>query len=399
MATDALPIYLDNAATTAVAPEVLGAMLPYFDKDFANASNRAHAPGRAARRAVEDAAQQLAALLHVDPAELTWTSGSTEAINLGIKGAARRHRRRGRHILTCATEHSAVLETCRALAAEGFELSVLPVDRDGRVDPGELTAELREDTTVCAVMSVNNETGVLHDLRAIAQHCAANGTLLFCDATQSVGKHDFRPDDLGIDMVAASAHKFHGPKGIGALWTRSRPTPVRLTAQTHGGSQQGGLRPGTLNVPAIVGMGAAAAWAAQRLDTAGRAAAERQRELESRLRAEIPAAYVHGAATSRSAYITSVCVPHVSAEQLLGRIGDRLALSTGSACADGDLDPSHVLLAMGVDERSAKSTVRISQGLLTTDAEIDGAVRLLAMEVAELRSESPAWELYLDGVL
>ncbi len=373
-------------------------MLPYFREVPGNAASRSHAFGWEAGQAVATARERLAGLLHVEADELTFTSGATEAINLALKGVAYRYIGKGRHLVTIETEHPAVLDTCGYLETQGFEVSYLGVDESGLVDPDALRASLRPDTTLCAVMWANNETGVIQDMSAIGTICREAGTLLFSDATQAAGKISVDPRAVGVSVLACSGHKFYGPKGVGALWVSGRAPRVRLTEQQHGGGHEGGHRSGTLNVPGIVGMGAAAVLAQAEMKAVG----ERLRGWRDRLEAvlaSVPAVRINGAAAPRLPHISNLTLRFTEAEALLSTFQRRLALSTGSACASADLEPSHVLLAMGLDREDAKASVRLSLGRETTVEHLELASELLVRGVEKLRAESPIWELFLDGAL
>ena len=392
-------VYLDHAATTPVAPTVLEAMLPYFSQVHGNASSRSHAYGWAAAQAVDGARVQLAELLDVHPGELTFTSGSTEAINLALKGIAHRYRRRGRHIVTAATEHRAVLDSCAHLAAAGYEVTCLRPDAAGRIDPAAVATSLRDDTVLVALMWANNETGVLLDVAAVGEACAARDVLFFSDATQAVGKLEVHPREVGVHALALSAHKFYGPKGVGALWVSAAEPRVAVAEQQHGGGHEGGIRSGTLNVPGIVGLGAAAALAADEMHTSQRRLTRLRDRLEARLLRQLDAVLINGGGAPRLGHLSNFSPRFTEAEALLSSFQRQLALSTGSACSSADLEPSHVLLAMGLDPRDAKAAVRVSLGRDTTAEHVELAARLIVGGVRRLREASPTWELHLDGVL
>lgn len=392
-------IYLDHAATTPVAEEVLAAMLPYFRERPGNAHSRSHAAGWTAAQAVDAARGRLAGLLRCGPEELTFTSGSTEAIYLAILGVARRYASRGRHVVTTATEHSAVLAACALLEAEGYGVTYVAPDPRGLVAPEAIAAAIGGETTLCAVLWGNNETGVLQDVAAIGEACRARDVLLFADATQVVGKLPCHPREVGVDLLALSAHKFYGPKGVGALYASAADPRVALAPLVTGGGQEAGLRGGTLNVPGIVGLGAAAALAQAEMDAEARRLGFLRDGLEARLAAALPQVIVNGAAAARLPHISNVSFRFTEAEALLSRLHRRLAVSTGSACSSADLEPSHVLTAMGLDREDARAAVRVSLGRDTTPAEVDTAVRLLTQTVPALRAESPLWELHEAGVL
>ena len=374
-------IYLDNASTTRVDDAVLQAMLPYLQDKYGNASSTTHAFGWVADEAVRLAAERIAASWQVDPAELVFTSGATESINLALKGVYHRYGTKGRHIITQQTEHKAVLDTCAHLEKLGAEITYLAVDNNGRIDTGQLARAIRADTILVSIMAVNNETGVIQPVREIADICRAGKTLYFCDATQAPGKIKFMPAADGISMVACSAHKLHGPKGIGILWISSQRPAARLQPLIDGGSQQNGLRAGTLNVPAIVGMGKAF-----ELAQTGELTADMRDLLEQLLRAELPELSIQGATSERAPHISNIVFPGIDASRLISAVQPEMAISTGSACTSGDHDPSHVLMAMGLPEREARAVIRLSVSKYTTVDEIRKVVSVLADKYRTLRS-------------
>lgn len=365
------PIYLDYNATTPVDPRVLERMLPYFREQFGNASSKGHAFGWAAEEAVDQAREAVAALLGADPAEIVFTSGATEAINTALKGVVEAYAAKGRHLVTVQTEHSAVLDTCRTLERQGCSVTYLPVGPDGRVDLDTLAAALTDETILVAVMWANNETGVLQPIPQIAALVRERGILFMTDATQAVGKVPVRVDHA--DLLACSAHKFYGPKGVGALYVRRRNPRVRLVPLLNGGGQERALRGGTLNVPGIVGMGAAAEVArAEQPAEAARLGILRDR-LETRLTEAVPALRVNTGAAPRLPQTSSLTFPGLRAANLMAELRD-LALSAGSACSSGSGRPSHVLKAMGLSDAEALATLRFSLGRFTTDEDVDAAV-------------------------
>ncbi len=377
------PIYLDYNATTPVDPRVLERMLPYFTERFGNPASKGHTYGLEAEAAVEVAREQVAALLNAEPESLIFTSGATEALNLAIKGVAEASRHRGQHIVTVQTEHAAVLEACRALARRGWEVTYLPVDAQGRLDPDALEAALTPRTVLAAIMWANNETGVLHPIAEIARRTQAHGVPLLVDATQAVGKIPVTVE--GIDLLACSAHKFYGPKGVGVLYARRRP-PLRLVPLLDGGGHEQGLRSGTLNVPAIVGMGAAAELAAREMPGEGARLQALRDRLEQELQRVLPDVRINGAQAPRLPQTSSVTIPGVRADRLLTTVRT-LALSAGSACGSGRGKPSHVLRAMGLSEADARCTIRISLGRFTTDEEINTAIERLISTIRQLRRQ------------
>lgn len=389
-------IYLDYSATTPVDARVVEAMLPWLTQNFGNPASTSHAWGWDARDAVELARGQVAGLIHADAREIVWTSGATEANNLALKGVAQACQKRGRHFVTVATEHKAVLDTCHALERQGFEVTILPVDEGGLVDPQRLREALRPDTVLASVMLVNNEIGVIQDVAALAAVCHERGVLFHTDAAQATGKLPIDVRALGVDLMSLSAHKTYGPKGIGALYVRREPR-VPLAAQMHGGGHERGLRSGTLPTHQIVGMGAAYALAQSVLDEeVGRIGVLRDR-LWDGLR-DLPDIWLNGDPHRRIAHNLNFSVAHVGGEALLMSM-PQLAVSSGSACTSASLEPSHVLRALGRDDALAHSALRVTLGRYTTQAEVDCAVDVLRTQITRLRELSPLWEMRQQGVL
>ncbi len=391
-----IPIYMDNHATTPVDPRVLDAMLPYFGEVFGNAASKSHSFGWRAEEAVEAAREQVARLIGATAREIVWTSGATESNNLAIKGAAQFHRAKGRHLVTCATEHKAVLDSMHALEREGFEVTVLGVGRDGRLDPEAVRAALRPDTVLVSVMHANNETGVVHPIEEIGAITRAAGVLLHTDAVQSAGKIPFDVEAANVDLASLSAHKFYGPKGVGALYVRRRPR-ARLQPQMDGGGHERGLRSGTLNVPGIVGMGRAAELAlAERDAEAPRVLALRER-LRAGLEAGLDLVTVNGSLAHRLPGNLNVSFAYVEGEAMMMAIKD-VAVSSGSACTSASLEPSYVLRAMGVSDDLAHSSIRFGLGRFNTAEEVDHVVGLVIAKVGKLREMSPLYEMVKEGV-
>jgi cysteine desulfurase len=392
-----IPVYLDYHATTPVDPRVLEAMLPYFAQDYGNAASKSHVFGWKAEEAVEAARAEVAALVGASPKEIVWTSGATESDNLAIKGAAQFYgEARGRHLVTVKTEHKAVLDSMHALERQGFEITFLDVEKDGRLDPERLRAALRKDTLLVSVMHANNETGVVHPIEEIGRVTRAAGVLLHCDAVQSAGKIPFDVERANVDLASLSAHKMYGPKGVGALYVRRKPR-VRLVAQMDGGGHERGFRSGTLNVPGIVGFGKAAALAvAEREAEAARVLALRER-LRQGLLAGLDLVTVNGSLEHRLPGNLNVSFAYVEGEALMMAIKD-VAVSSGSACTSASLEPSYVLRAMGVTDDLAHSSIRFGLGRFTTEEEIDWVVRLVVEKVKKLRDMSPLYEMAKDGV-
>lgn len=372
----ASPIYLDYNATTPVDDRVLDAMLPYFSRRFGNSASRTHAYGWEADEAVKLARKSVAGLLGCEPGELVFTSGATEAINLGIKGAAAAYQSKGRHFITCTTEHRAVLDVFEHLERDGAEVTRLPVQPDGRLDPELLRSVLRNDTVLVAIMLANNETGVLQPIRELAELTHERGALFFCDTTQAIGKLQVAVNELGIDLCTVSAHKYYGPKGVGALFVRRKNPRVTLVPQLDGGGHEHGLRSGTLNVPGIVGLGAAAELVVRELWDDN----QRISLLRSRLEQELITrcgAKVNGNTRHRLSNTTNLCFPGLRASELISAC-PQLAISTGSACSSALPEPSHVLRAMGLSEADAYASIRISLGRMTTEEEVRRAVGMIA---------------------
>jgi len=390
-----LPIYLDYSATTPVDPRVLDKMLPFLQGNFGNPASRSHAYGWDAERAVEQAREDVAALVNADPREIIWTSGATESTNLAVKGAAHFYRDKGRHLVTVKTEHKATLDTMRELEREGFEVTYLDVAADGLIDLDVFTKSLRPDTILASVMFVNNEIGVIQDIAAIGDICRERGILFHVDAAQATGKVAIDTAALKVDLMSFSAHKTYGPKGVGALYVRRKPR-VRLEAQMHGGGHERGLRSGTLPTHQIVGMGEAFRIARTDMGSDN----ERIRLLRDRLWTglnRMEEVYLNGHPEQRVAHNLNVSFNFVEGESLIMAIKD-IAVSSGSACTSASLEPSYVLRALGRSDELAHSSIRFTVGRFTTAEEIDFAIALLNEKVAKLRSMSPLWEMHLEGV-
>jgi cysteine desulfurase len=384
------PIYLDYNATTPLDPRVLEAMLPYFTTHFGNAASATHQYGWAAEAAVKIAREDIARLIGAVPEEISFTSGATEALNTAIKGVAATYAGRGNHIITLATEHKAVLDTCTYLEQTGYRITRLPVDADGRLRLPDLAAALDAETLLVITMLANNETGVLQDLPAIAALTHAAGALLLTDATQAVGKVPVDVDALGVDLLACSAHKFYGPKGVGALYLRRRNPRVRILPLLHGGGHERGVRSGTLNVPGIVGMAAAANLAAAEMAAESARLAILRDRLESRLLA-LPEVRRNGHAQERLAHTSNLSFGFVEADALIQAMRG-IAVSTGSACTSAHMAPSHVLQAMGLSDDAAYAAIRFSLGRMTTSEEVDSAITEVEAAIARLRALNPAWQ-------
>jgi cysteine desulfurase len=391
------PIYMDYSATTPCDPRVVEKMLPYFGVRFGNAASRNHAFGWEAESAVEAAREQVALLIGATPKEIVWTSGSTEANNLAIKGVAAMYKEKGRHLITAVTEHKAVLDTMKHLEQEGCEVTWLKVDRRGRIDLQQLEQAITERTVLVSLMAANNEIGTLHPLREIGALCKRKGTLFHTDATQACGRIPIAVEADHVDLLSLSGHKFYGPKGVGALYVRRKNPRVRLVAQQDGGGHERGMRSGTLNVPGIVGIGEAARIAREEMATE----LPRVQALRDRLQAgiflRVPDAVVNGDVEHRLPHLLNVSFPYVEGESLLMGVKE-LAVSSGSACTSASLEPSYVLKSLGLGDELAHSSIRFSLGRFTTAEEVDFAIDRVANEVARLRAMSPLWEMVQEGV-
>jgi cysteine desulfurase len=390
-----LPIYLDYSATTPVDPRVAQKMIPYLTEFFGNAASRSHAFGWKAEEAVEEARGHVAALLNADPKEIVWTSGATEGNNLAIKGAAQFYKTKGKHIITQKTEHKAVLDTCRELERQGFEVTYLPVNERGLVSLEEFEKAIRPDTILASIMMVNNEIGVIQPVWRIAEICKKKGVIFHCDAVQGAGRVEIDLQKFKADLLTVTAHKLYGPKGIGALYVRRKPR-VRIEAQIHGGGHERGFRSGTLATHQIVGFGEAARLARLEMATEN----QRVRALRDRLLKgirEIEEAYVNGDLESRIPGNLNVSFNFVEGESLIMAVKD-LAVSSGSACTSASLEPSYVLRALGRSDELAHSSIRFTLGRFTTEEEIDYTVELIKKKVAKLRELSPLWEMHKEGI-
>lgn len=392
-----LPIYLDYSATTPVDPRVAAKMAECLttEGNFGNPASRSHAFGWQAEAAVEDAREQVASLLNADPREIVWTSGATEANNLAIKGCAHFNQKKGKHIITSKIEHKAVLDTCRQLEREGYEVTYLVPDADGLIQPGAVSEAIREDTTLVSLMHVNNEIGTINDIAAIGEVCREHKVYLHVDAAQSAGKVEIDMETMKVDMMSLSAHKIYGPKGIGALYVRRKPR-VRIEAQMHGGGHERGMRSGTLATHQIVGMGEA--FRIARVEMAD----ESQRVLALRNRlwhgiSDMEAVHLNGSLEQRVSGNLNVSFAYVEGESLIMALKD-LAVSSGSACTSASLEPSYVLRALGLDDELAHSSIRFSIGRFTTAEEIDYAIERVREAVNKLRELSPLWDMYKDGI-
>jgi cysteine desulfurase len=393
--TPHFPIYMDYGATTPCDPRVVDAMIPWLREHFGNPASRSHAWGWEAEEAVEKARVQVAELINADPREIVWTSGATESNNLAIKGAAHFYKTRGKHLITVKTEHKAVLDTCRELERQGFEVTYLDVQEDGMLDLDKFKAALRPDTILVSVMFVNNEIGVIQDIPAIGMICREKGIIFHVDAAQATGKVEIDMSTLPVDLLSLASHKTYGPKGIGALYVRRKPR-VRLEAQMHGGGHERGMRSGTLPVHQIVGMGEAFRIAREEMGAEN----ERTRALQQRLLrgiADIEQVFINGNLERRVPHNINASFNFVEGESLIMGVKG-LAVSSGSACTSASLEPSYVLRALGRSDELAHSSLRMTIGRFTTEEEIDYAVTTLKDRVAKLRELSPLWDMYKDGI-
>ena len=391
------PIYLDYSATTPVDPRVAEVMCSYLTPQgkFGNPASRSHVFGWQADEAIEEARRNVAALVGADPKEIIWTSGATESDNLAIKGAAHFYKKQGKHIVTLKTEHKAVLDSCRQLEREGYEVTYLEPEPSGLLDLGKFRAALREDTVLVSVMHVNNEIGVIQDIAAIGEICRDKKIVFHVDGAQSAGKVDIDLKNLKVDLMSFSAHKIYGPKGIGALYVQRKPR-VRLEAQMHGGGHERGLRSGTLATHQIVGMGEAFRLAKEEM------ALDNARLLKLRTRLvdgfkDIEEVYINGDLDHRIAGNLNISFNYVEGESLIMALKD-LAVSSGSACTSASLEPSYVLRALGRNDELAHSSIRFTIGRFTTEEEIDYTIGLVRGKIDKLRALSPLWEMYQDGV-
>ncbi len=390
-------IYLDNNSTTPCDPRVVEAMLPYFFEHHGNAASRNHPFGWAAEEAVDYAREQIAKLIGADEKEIIFTSGATESNNLALKGIFEMYAGKGNHIITAKTEHKAILDTCKRLEKEGGEVTYLDVQSDGIIDLAALEAAIRPTTVLVSIMWANNETGVIQDMKAIGDICAKHGVLLHSDATQSVGKIPVNARETGVHLMSFTGHKMYGPKGVGVLYVSRKNPRVKVTAQMDGGGHERGMRSGTLNVPGIVGMGKAAEIARLEMeqDTA------RLSKLRDKLQTELmkmEEVYVNGNEKSRMPHVTNLSFKHVEGEGLMMTFNQNIAVSSGSACTSASLEPSYVLVALGLGDDLAHSSIRFSLGRFTTEEDVDMAIDALRTGVNHMRDLSPIWEMYQEGV-
>src|SRR5499425_417702 len=392
-----LPIYMDNHATTPLDPRVLDAMLPYFRERFGNAASRNHTFGWEAEQAVEDARKEIAALIGADPREIVLTSGATESDNLAVKGAAWMYREKGDHIVTCVTEHKAILDTCKHLEKEGFRVTFLPVNNKGFVDLDDLRKAITDKTILVSIMTANNEVGVIQDVKSIGKIARERGVLFHTDAVQAVGKIPFNVNEMNVDIASISAHKFYGPKGVGALYVRRRNPRVLLTPIIDGGGHERGMRSGTLNVPSIVGFGKAAEIARESLSQESAEMFRLREKLRMTLERELDELYINGDLQKRLPGNLNMSFAYVEGESLLMGIND-IAVSSGSACTSASLEPSYVLKALGVGEDLAHTSIRFGIGRFNTEEEVDYVANRVTDTVRRLRELSPLYEMAKEGI-
>jgi cysteine desulfurase len=392
------PIFLDNHSTTPMDPRVLEVMLPYFVEKFGNAASRNHAFGWAAEEAVDAARKQIARLIKADPKEIVFTSGATESDNLALKGVLEMYKEKGNHIITSATEHRAVLDTAKSLEAKGLAtVTYLPVDKQGMINPEDVRKALTEKTVLISVMLANNEIGTINPIQDIGKIAKERGVLFHCDATQGVGKIPVDVQAMGIDLMAFSAHKIYGPKGVGALYVRKKNPRVRIAAQIDGGGHERGMRSGTLPVPLIVGFGKACELCEQEMPAESARLATMRDRLQAGIMAALEESYLNGHPTNRLPGNLNISFAYVEGESLLMGMKE-IALSSGSACTSATLEPSYVLRALGVGTELAHSSIRFGLGRFNTDQEIDYPTKKVIEIVTKLREMSPLYEMAKEGV-
>jgi len=391
-------IYLDNNATTPTDPRVVEAMLPYFNQFHGNAASRNHPFGWKAEEGVDEARQQIAELIQADPREIIFTSGATESDNLALKGVFEMYSRKGNHIITLKTEHKAVLDSCKKIEKMGGEVTYLDVMDDGLVDLEALEAAIKENTILVSIMYANNETGVIQPMKEIGEICARKGVLFMSDATQAVGKIPVHPKELGIHLMAFTGHKMYGPKGVGVLYVNRKNPRVKVTAQIDGGGHERGMRSGTLNVPGIVGMGKAAKLARLEMEEEAKRLSQLRDKLESSLMNNLEEVYVNGNRDHRMPHVSNISFKHVEGEGLMMTFNQNIGVSSGSACTSASLEPSYVLIALGLGDDLAHSSIRFSLGRFTTEEEIDQTIEQVTNGVNHMRDLSPIWEMYKEGI-
>jgi len=391
------PIFMDNHSTTQMDPRVLEAMVPYFIEKFGNAASRNHQFGWEAEEAVEVARAQIAKLIHCDPKELVFTSGATESDNLALRGVVEMYKDKGNHVITCMTEHRAVLDTCKALEKRGIAVTYLPVEKDGRVKPEEVRKAITDKTILISVMLANNEIGTIHPIAEIGKIAKEKGILFHCDATQGVGKIPVDVNQLGVDLMSFTAHKIYGPKGVGALYVRKKGPRVRLVPMIDGGGHERGMRSGTLPVPLIVGFGKACELCDQEMPAESKRIAAMRDRLQAQIMGALDECYLNGHPTERLPHNLNISFAYVEGEALLMGVKE-IALSSGSACTSATLEPSYVLRALGVGSDLAHSSIRFGLGRFTTDEEVDYTAKRMIAAVTRLREMSPLYEMAKEGI-
>lgn len=391
-------IYLDNNSTTPCDPRVVETMVPFFYQMPGNAASRSHPFGWQAEEAVDYAREQVANLISADSKEIIFTSGATEGDNLALKGVFEMYKRKGNHIITLTTEHKAVLDSCKKIEKMGGEVTYLEVERDGLVDLKKLEAAITDKTILISIMFANNETGVIQPMKEIGDICAKHGVLFMSDATQAVGKIPVNPKELGIHIMAFTAHKMYGPKGVGAVFVNRKNPRVKLTAQLDGGGHERGMRSGTLNVPGIVGFGKACELAQKEMAKDAERLSKLRDKLEKGFMERLEECYINGNTDHRMPHVTNISFKHVEGEGLMMTFNQNIAVSSGSACTSASLEPSYVLIALGLGDDLAHSSIRFSLGRFTTEEEIDATLDLVSKGVTHMRDLSPIWEMYKDGV-
>ncbi len=391
-------VYLDNNATTPTDPRAVEAMLPYFYDIPGNAASRNHPFGWKAEEAVDYAREQIADLLAVDSKEIIFTSGATESDNLAIKGIFEMYAGKGNHIITTKTEHKAVLDACKKVDKMGGQVTYLDVQHDGLIDLVELEAAITDKTILISIMWANNETGVIQPMKEIGDICQKHGILFMSDATQAVGKITTHPKEVGVHLMAFTSHKMYGPKGVGALFVNRKNPRVKVTAQMDGGGHERGMRSGTLNVPGIVGFGKAAAIAKEEMHKDAARLSIMRDKLEKAYFDNLEEVYINGNVNHRMPHVTNISFKHVEGEGLMMTFNQNIAVSSGSACTSASLEPSYVLVALGLGDDLAHSSIRFSLGRFTTDEDIDYAIKAVTAGVNHMRDLSPIWEMYKEGV-
>ncbi len=392
-----LPIYLDNSATTPVDPRVLEQMIPYFTEKFGNAASRSHPFGWVAEEAVDYAREQVAAIIHADPKEIIFTSGATESNNLALKGVFEMYASKGNHIITGTTEHKAILDTCKHIEKMGGQITYLAVNDKGEIDLQALEAAITDKTILISIMFANNEIGVMHPVREIAAIAKKHGVLFHSDATQAVGKVPIDVQADGIHLMSFTAHKMYGPKGIGALYVRRKNPRVKVTAQMDGGGHERAMRSGTMNVPGIVGFGAACEICSREMEQEAARLSGLRDKLENAL-LQLEEAYVNGNPAHRLPHISNISFKYVEGEGLMMAFNKDIAVSSGSACTSASLEPSYVLKALGLGDDLAHSSIRFSLGRFTTEEQVDYTIQRLTDAVNKLRELSPLWEMFKEGI-